>query len=65
MPGCSDYYSAKVVCENKISSPPKPSKIFNFWASQADFLKVVAVSWNSFMEENPMVRFLGKLKRLK
>lgn len=65
LPGCSDHCSAKVVCENRISKPPKPFKMLNFWVSHPKFLEVVENSWKMPVNGNPMVKLHCQLKRLK
>lgn len=46
-------------------SPPKPSKFFNFWSKQPDFLKTVQGAWPSENGGSPMFVLLEKLKNVK
>ncbi|XVF77677.1 hypothetical protein PTKIN_Ptkin14bG0066400 [Pterospermum kingtungense] len=45
--------------------PPRPFKLFNFWARHPDFKEVVKASWEQPAHGNPMHVLFVKLKRLK
>ncbi|KAL4379687.1 hypothetical protein GQ457_02G039520 [Hibiscus cannabinus] len=65
LPDCSDHCSCCMTLSVPLLKPPRPFKIFNFWAEHPEFLNIVEESWKEFVPGNPKQVLFGKLKRLK